>query len=1399
MRETVTETGGAIKGLKAWIAVSVTLLALLGVLGSSASAAQAESPWWHLTSGARPAYLHAGVAKPAKPAIPGEEEIQEITATPGEFEGQPETGFFLEVGGVGVEEFYSEPLAAKDGLTPLTAAKIQELLEPHYGSGKVKVKEEPEPKKEKLVFRISSPFGSAPIEVSNIGFGKPSATVVSPGTAGTPEVPATPDGEIYITAENLGNQTISGAKTPVSFADVLPKGLRAIGIAGTQPEGANILKRVPLNCDLASLSCTLGEPLAPYDLLEVRVAVVVEPGAEAEAQVNKVNISGGEAFTCNAVTGGAVTYKDSGCINEVTGEEEIETSSGEKVKVKSHGGFARTATGPVAPASLARPVTVSGASVPSGVENYELVNEEIGGQAATQAGSHPFQSTTTIALNQTADGRPLENATHKPSVNPIALAKDLLFQWPAGMIGNPTPVPQCTDTEFFESRESAGANGCPPDTAVGVATVTINEPSTAEVADIPVPLFNLEPGPGEPARFGFNVVIANAPVVIDTSIRSGGDYGITVKVDNITQTAAFISSSTTVWGAPEDPSHNRQRGWGCLQESRGLTVTEEIPKCSATATEPGSHPPAFLSLPTSCPKDALGQPETLATSVEEDTWAQAGVFMSFPGRPLAGLDGCNQLPFVPEIKATPDQQAASTPSGLNVDVKVPQEGQLNAGGLAQSNIKDITVKLPAGVAVNPSSADGLEACSEGLVGFTGFGEFPTDPGVSNPLFSSYLPGSVAALAAGDNQPLQPGVNFCANGSKIADVTIKTPLLPNPLKGFVYLASQESNPFNSVLAMYIVAEDPVSGSLVKLPGEVQICQGAGEAIAGMTCETAGQLVSTFEENPQLAFEDAELHFFGGERAPLTSPVRCGTYTTEAAFVPWSGNPAVRSRSNFEITSGPNHSTCVYPGQALPFNPTLTGGATNIQAGAFSPFTLTMSRLPGEQNLQSVEAHLPPGLSGILSNIELCPEPQANQGACGPNSLIGETTVSVGVGGSPFTVSGGKFFLTGPYNGTSGCTVGTPGCAPFGITFEVPAKAGPFDFAKTARNHPACDCVLVRGKIEIDPLTAAITIVSNPPGTADSIPTHLEGIPLEIQKVNAITTRSNFQFNPTNCNKMAVSGTIHSSEGGIDTINVPLQVTNCAALKFAPKFSVSTKGKNTKANGATLTAKLSYPSAPQGTYANITRVKVDLPKQLPSRLTTLQKACTNAQFETNPANCPKESKIGFAKVTTPLLPVPLEGPAIFVSHGGEAFPSLTMVLQGYGVTVDLVGTTFISKAGITSTTFKTVPDVPFSTFTLTLPQGKFSALAANVPAKNHYSLCGQNLTMPTEFLAQNGAKINQTTKIGVTGCGKTKTLTRPQKLAAALKACHKKAKGKRAACETQAHKKYGPLKQAKKKGK
>jgi hypothetical protein len=1059
-----------------------------------------------------------------------------------------------------------------------------------------------------------------------------------PGNVSVHEVQiGRPDGQIVVIAANVGDADANGETVPINIAAQLPAGLEAVSIEGLDGWEKGGETYGPTHCSLASLSCTFAGSLPVYEAIEALVGVVVKPGAKSGG-VAQGSVSGGE------IPGKAVEHQ----------------------------------------------VSVGDEPPRFGVESYEMAAEEEGGAPATQAGSHPFQLTTTMTFNQTLEYDRAWGALSQP----VALPKDLHFDLPPGVIGNPTQVPQCP-LGLFLSQGVGTTNLCPPDTAIGMARVTITEPSNLGEEASALPLFNVEPSIGEPARFGFRVF--RTPVLLDTAVRTGGDYGVTVDVNNAAQTVGFTTSEVTFWGVPGDPRHDAQRGWGCVYEFQKQSANAG--PCNPLEEH---NPPPLIELPTSCTGP-------LQTSVAVDSWAQAGSFVSSPATtPLTALDGCNRLPFEPSISVTPDGQAGSTATGLNVKVSVPQSVSLDPEGLGEADVKNTTVALPAGIAINPAGADGLQACSE------------------------------EGIALKSAEP-----SSCPEASKVGLVKVKTPLLPNPLEGYAYLAAQNTNPFGSLVALYVFVEDPISGSRVKLAGEV------------VPNPVTGQLVSTFKNTPQLPFETFELHFFGGDRAPLATPARCGAYTTTAAIEPWTESGEVDSSSTFDITSGPKTlsepggSPC--PGARLPFHPSLTGGALNIDAGAFSPLTLTMTRKDGEQNLQSVEAHLPPGLSGILSNIELCREPQANLGECPPNSLIGETTVSVGVGGDPFSVTGGKFYLTGPYNGTGSCTPNTSGCAPFGITFEVPAKAGPFDLKRNSANpagEDPCDCVIVRGKIEVNPITAAITITSDPPGSPDAIPTSIEGIPLEIQHINAITTRGDFQFNPTNCSKMEVTGTIHSSENMTDTIGVPFQVTNCAVLAFKPGFKVSTAGKTSRKNGASLHVQLTYPKAPFGSQANIKSVKVDLPKQLPSRLTTLQKACPAKTFEANPAGCPVASIVGHATAITPLIPVPLTGPAYFVSYGGAKFPELVIVLQGYNVTLDLHGETFISKAGITSSTFHTVPDAPVGSFELTLPQGPNSALAANG------NLCKSTLKMPTAFLAQNGAEIHESTKISVTGCPKGK---------------------------------------------
>jgi hypothetical protein len=905
-----------------------------------------------------------------------------------------------------------------------------------------------------------------------------------------------------------------------------------------------------------------------------------------------------------------------------------------------------------------------------GIKSFEVSFLNQDGSPDTQAGSHPYEMTTNIAFNTTVLRR--EATADSPyKLQPDGAFKDVIVDLPPGLIGDPNATAaKCTLRQLDLAKGTGGPESgglCPAESKLGELEVEFGDKPGGTFEPIRESVYNMVPPRGVAVQIGAHFIVPN--VFINVGVKAGGDYPVQAASLNAPVVEPVTTTRFTIFGVAGS----------------------------------GQSRKAFLTLPTGCTGP-------LRSSVSADSYQNPGHYVSAgavtsdaAGNPVA-LSGCSRLEFPPTITVAPDVPDASTSTGLTVGVHVSQKAALNPDGLAESSLRNTTVTLPEGVALNPAGADGLQACSQGLAGFTGFTEFNSEfePGVKTATFTPEMP-----------EPLAPGSNFCPDGSKIGTVKINTPLLPNPLEGAVYLAAQNANPFGSLVAMYLIAEDPVSGTIIKLTGEVSLSE-------------TGQIVTTFKNTPDLPFEELELHFFGGERAPLTTPSRCGTYTTNASFTPWDGKGPVNTSSSFQITSGPNGSPC--PGASLPFAPSLTAGTTSNQAGAFSPFTMTMSREDGNQNLQAISLKMPPGLSGLLSGVELCPEPLADQGTCGPGSLIGETIVSVGVGGNPFSVKGGRVYMTGPYEG-----------APFGLSIVNPAKAGPFDLEQGT----PCDCVVVRAKIEVDPHTAALTITSDNTGPY-KIPTILKGIPLEIQHVNVTINRPSFTFNPTNCNRMSITGSLSSTEGATSALSVPLQATNCAVLGFKPGFKVSTAGKTSRAKGASLSVKLTYPKAPFGSQANIKSVKVDLPKQLPSRLTTLQKACTAAQFNTNPAGCPAASVVGHAKAITPLIPVPLEGPAYFVSHGGEAFPSLIVVLQGYGVTLDLVGTTFISKAGITSSTFKTVPDAPVGSFELTLPQGKYSALAANG------NLCTSKLAMPTAFVAQNGAEIHENTTISVSGC-------------------------------------------------
>ncbi len=531
---------------------------------------------------------------------------------------------------------------------------------------------------------------------------------------------------------------------------------------------------------------------------------------------------------------------------------------------------------------------------------------------------------------------------------------------------------------------------------------------------------------------------------------------------------------------------------------------------------------------------------------------------------------------------------------------------------------------------------------------------------------------------------------CPAASRVGSVTIETDLPPKTLTGNVYLGSPGGGAITGPpYTIYLDAEDPAADVSVRLQGSV-------------VPDPSGRLTASFLENPQLPFSELILSLNGGPRAPLANPLACGRSTVDALFTPYTGVGIGLSATPFTTTG------CASP---LPFAPAQSTQSSSANAGAYTSYTFNLTRPDGQQYLSQLKTVLPPGLLGAIPSVPLCPEPLAQQGKCAATSKIGTATVNVGAGTEPYPFSG-PVYLTGPYGGS-----------PYGLSIPVAAVAGPFNLG----------VVVTRVGLNVDSHTGQVIATS-------TLPTIVGGVPLRLKNLSVAVNRKNFLFNPSNCSALSTTSLLTSTFNAVKEVSSPFQVKNCSALPFKPDFKAATKATGTKQNGDSLQVNL--VQGPQ--EANIHSVVASLPVQLPSRLSTLQKACPEATFAAAPPTCPSASKVGTATVSTPVLPAKLTGPAYLVSHGGAAFPDLDLILEGNGVRVILVGNTNI-KNGVTTSTFASIPDVPVSSFSLDLPTGPNSVLAS------YGNLCLHPLLMPTTITAQSGTQIKQSTRIAVSGCG------------------------------------------------
>lgn len=640
-----------------------------------------------------------------------------------------------------------------------------------------------------------------------------------------------------------------------------------------------------------------------------------------------------------------------------------------------------------------------------------------------------------------------------------------------------------------------------------------------------------------------------------------------------------------------------------------------------------------------------------------------------------------------------ETKSFTTPVGASGCEEVPFEPAVKvAPSTTQSDAPDgITVKVEVPQNTEPSGIDS---------------SMLKDARVSLPEGMTLNPAAANGLQACTKTEFGKGTENkveCPLSSQVGTTTIETPdLPPGSLTGPVYVGQPESNNPESgkEYRIFIDAEAPAYGVSVRLEGNIS------------ANANTGRLTTAVLESPQVPFSDFILTL--NTDTPLANPLMCGQATTNASLSPYSGNPASEPFMSFPIDFNGKGGTCPSP---LPFALGQSASTTPATGGAATSFSFSLGRPEGQQYLSKLTTVLPAGLVGKITSLTPCVEAQAATGECGSASQIGPVTVSLG-SGSPLLTLGGTAYLTGPYNG-----------APYGLSVVVPAeKIGPYDFGK----------IVTRASIAVEPFTARVVISSQ-------LPTIVGGVPLRLRTINVDVNRPNFTINPTNCGALTTNTTLTSTFGTSQSLSTPFQAAGCSALGFSPKFTASTNAKASRAKGAIFVVKVAYPA---GSQANIKSVLVTLPKQLPARLSTLNNACPEATFAANQLGCPPLSKVGSATVTTPVLPGKLTGPAIYVSHGGAAFPDLDLVLQGDGVTVILVGRTNIQK-GITTSNYAAVPDVPISSFEVGLPSGKDSVLGAVG------NLCKpSSLVMPTVITAQNGKVIKQRTKIAVGGCPRKK---------------------------------------------
>jgi hypothetical protein len=945
----------------------------------------------------------------------------------------------------------------------------------------------------------------------------------------------------------------------------------------------------------------------------------------------------------------------------------------------------------IAVASLALSVAPAAAAtefdcqpeVPSfGLCNFDVTFTGPSGETLTQAGAHPFAMTTSFEVSG--------EETDEEGVLLTEAIKDAIFTLMPGFVGSPTAVPTCSAADFLaripnplEIKKHGSAffvSDCPDSAAVGVVANQISNKSVS----LPVhsAVYNLENSPGKASKLGF--WSGAIPITIDVELSEEAPNQVVAGPTDVPQLVEVVGSKFTLWGVPADERHDPLRGF-CIDGTG-----ESLGECHISITEA-----PFLTMPRAC-RGPLRSTYVARSWLGGESSGEALTHDEFGNS--QGMSGCGALGFSPEVSATPTSRSAASPAGMDVSLKIDDEGLTNPHGIAGSDIEKASLVLPEGVTLNPSEAEGLKTCSK-----------------------EEMERETASSAFGAGCPAE---------SKVGSVEVQSPLLEGEiLKGSLFLATPYENPLGKLIALYMTIKEPDRGVGITLVGKVE------------PDPSTGQLIATFGEGgpelPQAPISDLRVSLAEGTRSPLITPSRCGTYTAAMILTP-TADPAdpFTATSRFQIEHGAGGGPCP-PAGPPPFEPGFSAGTLANGATVHSPFLMRLTRRDGDQDLTRFAATLPPGVLASLIGVQKCSDAQIAhaRGRSGPHggaeeladpsckaaSKVGTTEAGAGAG-AQLTYVPGSLYLAGPYNG-----------APLSVVSITPGVAGPFDVGT----------VVVRVALDFDPRSGEVKADGS---RSDPIPHILRGIPLAVRDLQVNVDRPNWIFNPTSCRESSTRATIFGSAANVfdpaDDIGIArsarFQAADCAALPFGPKLALKLKGGTARGAHPALTA--TY-TARKGD-ANLRNLSLLFPRSAFVENANFRTICTRKEFAAD--NCPQGSVYGHVTARTPLLEEPLSGP-VYLRSSNHPLPDAVFALHGIiDVEVPVRIDSFKQRLRATVTN---APDAPVSKVVVKM-QGARKGLFVN-----SRDLCAATNKAEVELTAQSAKKLKRDPVVEPGGCKKT----------------------------------------------